>query len=133
VGTIAYLANPIAYNAFARGSWSTLVVFGAAPWVLRQLARSLDARPFRSEARGGSFVHRAVGLGLLLALLMAFVPFGIVIVWLAVVGLVLGSLVAGDGRGLVRLVGVAALGSLIAAVLNLPWLVTFLRNESTWS
>ena len=43
VGTIAYLANPVAYNAFARGSWSTLVLFAAAPWVLRQLARSIDA------------------------------------------------------------------------------------------
>ena len=133
VGTIAYLANPVAYNAYARGSWSALVAFAAAPWIFQQIAAQSRRAPFRAEFQGGSFAHRAIGLGLLLALVAAFVPFAFALVWITVAGVVLGSLVSGDGRGLVRLLGITAVASVIAAVLNLPWFVTFVRSEATWS
>jgi GT2 family glycosyltransferase len=134
VGTVVYAANPIPYNAYSRGSWSTLVVYAAAPWILVLLARTLGVRPFhRMVPRGGSLLHRGLGLGLLLAVVGAFVPFVVVLVWVIAVGLVLGSLVVGDGRGLGSLLGGTALASLVAFVLHVPWSLSFLRGDPTWS
>jgi GT2 family glycosyltransferase len=133
-GTVVYLANPVPYNAFARGSWSALVVYAAAPWLLRLLARSLEARPFqRTSRRGGSLAHRALGAGLLLAVFAAFVPWALVVLWVMVIGLVLGSLVAGDERGVARLIGVAAVATVVAVVLNVPWTFSFVRGQPTWA
>jgi GT2 family glycosyltransferase len=134
VGTVVYLANPIPYNALARGSFSALVAYATAPWLFAQLARSLEARPFvRSSRRGGSVAHRALGTGFLVAVIAAFVPWAIILMWIVVVGLVVGSLVAGDGRGVPRLMGVTAGATAIAFVLHAPWTFTFLRDNPTWS
>jgi GT2 family glycosyltransferase len=133
-GTIIYLASPVPYNALARGSFSALAVFAAAPWLFAAIARSLEARPYQSGARrGGSRAHQALGAGLLLAAVAALVPWAIVLVWIVVVGFVLGSLVAGDGRGVWRMTIVAAGATVIAVVLHVPWTFSFVRGEPTWA
>jgi GT2 family glycosyltransferase len=133
-GTVVYVANPVPYNALARGSLSALAVYTAGPWLLMLLARSLEARPFQySGATGGSRAHRMLGTGLLLAAVTAFVPWAVVVLWVVVAGLVVGSLVAGDGRGIVRLLTVAAGATAIAVVLHAPWTFSFVRGEPTWS
>jgi GT2 family glycosyltransferase len=134
VGTVVYLANPVPYNAVARGSWSALVVYSCLPWIIVLLARTLEARPFqRTGRRGGSAAHRALGLGMLVAVVAALVPWTIALLWILIVGLVVGSLVAGDARGIGRLTGVAAVGTVVALVLNAPWTFTFVRGHPAWS
>jgi GT2 family glycosyltransferase len=41
-----YLAIPVPYNALARGSWSGLVAYAAAPWVMLMLGRASGVAPF---------------------------------------------------------------------------------------
>lgn len=134
VGTLAYLANPVPYNAYARGAWSVLVAYAAAPWLFAVVARTLEARPFHRATRtGGSFSHRVLGVGMLLALITAFVPFGFALLWVLIAGIVIGSFVAGDGRGTGRLVAVGALATVVAFVLHLPWSTSFVRGSTTWA
>jgi GT2 family glycosyltransferase len=134
VATVVYAATPVAYNAYAQGSWSALAMFAAAPWLLGALARASAARPFTLGPRtAASFRLRCLTLGLFVAVVCAAVPFALVALWLATLGLVVGSLVAGDNRGIARLAGTSAVASVVAFVLHLPWSLSFLRGNPTWA
>ncbi|HEV8296668.1 MAG TPA: glycosyltransferase family 2 protein, partial [Acidimicrobiales bacterium] len=132
VATVVYAAAPVAYNAYAQGSWSALIAFAVAPWMLAALARAIGARPF-AAGRGVSLRYRCLTLGLLVAFATAAVPFMLVVLWLAAGGLVVGSLVAGDNRGVGRLVATSAAGSAVALVLHVPWTFSFIRGNPTWA
>lgn len=133
-GTAVYLALPVATNGYAHGSLSVLVSFAASPWILGALARLVGTAPYApSGTRGGSFLHRVVALGLLVALAAAFVPALAPLVALVGIGLLVGALVSGDGRGIAALAAGTVLAGVLAFVLLAPWSVSFVRGDLTWS
>ena len=46
VALVAYLANPLPYDALVRGRWDGLLAYGALPWVLALLLASTAVEPF---------------------------------------------------------------------------------------
>jgi GT2 family glycosyltransferase len=133
-GTAVYLAVPVAANGYAHGSLSVLVCYAAAPWLLGAFGRLVGTAPFvPAGRRGGSFRHRVVALGLLVALVAAFVPFAVAVVALVAFGLLVGALVAGDGRGIAALVAGTFGAVVLAFVLHLPWSLSFLRDGASWA
>ncbi|MGH9101327.1 MAG: glycosyltransferase family 2 protein, partial [Acidimicrobiales bacterium] len=146
--TIAYLALPLAVDALARGRWEGLVAYAATPWILLQLARSSGLEPFgvptsASPARAAgatgtgtsfgtpttwrqSFAGRVLALGALEAVAMSFAPAMVVVVLASGAGLVCGSFVVGGVRRAARAGAVACGGTVVAAVLCTPWVVSTL-------
>lgn len=125
---LVYAAVPVPYNALAHGDWPALAAYAAAPWVLALLGRLSDAWPFPptvSRRIGG----RVVGVGLLVALVAAFVPSWLLIVPLVGVGLAVGSLLAGQVAAAARTLVVAVLAAVVAAVLLLPWSLGVLHSR----
>lgn len=123
----AYAALPLGYNAVANGSWSGLVAWAAAPWILRRLAQATGDQPFVG------LPARVVTFGIGLALIGALVPFVVALPVLAAVGLALGGAVVGRTAGALRALGFALGGALLAAVLNLPWTLDFLPPGAEWA
>ncbi|MDQ1437918.1 MAG: hypothetical protein QOK43_1547 [Acidimicrobiaceae bacterium] len=128
---VVYLAIPVPYNALARGRWSGLLLYGAAPWLLARLAEVTGLEPFSLRTE-----HRALAiarLGLLLALLTAFVPAVPFVTLLLAAALVIGSLPAG-GAGRAMTAVVTTLGAtVVAIVLLFPWSLDFLLPGTQWS
>ena len=131
VGLVTYLAIPLPYDAIARGRWGGLMVWAAAPWIVRVLMRSMAAEPF--DGPRPSRRRTIVGIGLVLAVLAAFVPIMVVVVPVIAVGLALGGLLVGQPRGGGRIVGTALGASALAIVLHLPWTLDFVLPGSQWS
>ena len=128
-----YLAIPLPYNALARGRWSGLLLYGAAPWILARLATVSGLEPFGDPARPPARGLAVLRLGVILAVLTAFVPVAPVVVLLLAVALVVGSMAAG-GAG--RAVGAvtAVLGAVgVTVVLLFPWSLDFLLPGTEWS
>ncbi len=117
---LLYAASPVPYNAISGGSLSALFLFAALPWVLRHLIGVSGSVVFKHPGRRSVSV---VGLLALLTLVGAFVPWVGVTFLVVVVGLVFGSFLAGDMRGVPALLGVAAVALAGAALLNLPHLL----------
>ena len=131
VGLVTYLAIPLPYNAIATGRWGGLLVWSAAPWLVRAIATAGGGAPF-GELRVSR--RRAVlSLGLVLALLGAFVPFVLAVALVIAVGLVIGGIVAGRPGGGLRMLGTTVAASLVAIVLHLPWTLDFVLPGSEWS
>ena len=133
VAALFYAATPVAYDAFAAGSLTALVVYASVPWIFRSLARSLGTAPFGDHHTYRPFSFRVLTFGLLIAVVGAFVPFIVIVVAVIVVGLVLGSLFAGDERGLAAMACVALSAVVVAAVMHLPWTDSLLRAPRTWA
>jgi len=140
VGVIAYLAVPLPYNALAAGRWEGLLAYAAAPWILSLMFRLCRQEPFADssgELHGGPFGSAAfrldvLKLGLLLAVVSAFVPsIGLVAV-LACGGVLVGSALTGQVTGAARaMVGVlVAVG--VAAILLVPWSLDLITSGN-WS
>ena len=133
VAGMAYLAMALPYDALATGRWGALVLYAGMPWVLARLFAATGIGPFGARAEqpppeAGWFArHPALssmlGLGVLEAVLISFVPAAAFVVVLAAVGLVLSSLVFGDGRQTGRALGIAAGSTVVAGVICLPWLI----------
>ena len=130
VALAAYLANPVPYNALANGVWDALLLYGAVPWLIQAVLAGARLTPFGSsesipspDLRRPSFFREVLVVGLLLGLVVAMVSEALTVVALVLVGLVLGSALAGTSDGTVRIVQVALAGAAVAAVLNLPWLL----------
>jgi len=131
VGVIAYLAVPLPYNSLARGRWGGLLAYAVAPWLLAALLRLTGLAPFRSAppASGADDTPNwrdVVLLGLGLALVAAFVPSIALALVVAALGLLLGSLIAGQPTA----ASTAFLGALgaagVALVLLVPWSIELL-------
>ncbi|MBW3557106.1 MAG: glycosyltransferase [Actinobacteria bacterium] len=62
LGAVLYAAIPIPYDALARGRWSGLVAYAAAPWLLARLLRATGLAPFGAPtaAEDQPVVRRAV-------------------------------------------------------------------------
>ncbi|HEV3495005.1 MAG TPA: hypothetical protein VHA34_01500, partial [Actinomycetes bacterium] len=137
---IAVLAVPLPYNALARGRWTGLLAYAAMPWFLLLLARLTDIEPFRTGTltgdsrgrRGPPRWRRWLVLGVPLAAVSTFVP-GMPLALLATaLGLLLGSLLAGQPGAAVRAVAAAVGAAVVAFVLLLPWSVS-LAVPGGWS
>jgi len=137
---VLYAAIPLPYNALARGQWGGLLLYAAAPWVLARLARATALAPF-GPRRGTaaprlpvrSLPAQAVALGLLTAVVTAFVPLAPLLVLAMAVLLVVGSLLVGGALDALRAVAVAAGAAVVAVVLHLPWAADLLRPDGAWS
>lgn len=137
-----YLAIPVPYNAMARGSWSGLLVYAAAPWILLALGRASGVAPFGPaladpDDKGPARVRRRpvgliFGMGLTLAIVAAFVPFVIVLTVAMALAIAVGSLLCFRVAGVARLLVITAAASLVAVALNAPWSLELITADSTW-
>jgi GT2 family glycosyltransferase len=214
-GAVLYAGLPLPYDALARGRWSGLIAYAAAPWILGRLlratglapfgappddeatARRVPSRPARepraldaiedllgAEAgtldaidaeelrvavaalvghhhlhegeggdddvpygsrvpsppspspwvrRPGTLVSQAVAMGVLLAVVGAFVPSVALSTLLVGVGLVLGSALVGETAHGARGLAVGFVASVVAAVLLVPWTFELLLPGATWA
>ncbi len=142
IAGVAYLAVAVPYNALALGRWGALVVYAGGPWVLARLFRATAASPYRigraSVPTGSSDVHRsglgamvgrhpswrsALALGLIEAVMIAFVPAAAIVVVLAALALVISSAIFRDLRSTRRALGLALASTGVAALICLPWVV----------
>jgi GT2 family glycosyltransferase len=133
---VVYLAIPLPYNALARGRWSALLFYGAAPWLLSRLAEITGLEPFGRAPDNPGGPPRSLmilRLGLLVVLLAAFVPVAPLLVLVLAVALVIGSLVGGGAPRAVSAVSAAAATLVLSVVLLFPWSLDFLLPGSEWS
>ena len=129
---VAYAAIPLPYNALSNGRLDGLVAYAVMPWVVGRLARASGLAPFsRSEQAG--WKGEVLGLGLVLAIAMAFTPFVAALVLGVALCIVLASILAGGVRGSFRALGVAVGGVAVAFVLNVPWALGVARPGADWS
>jgi GT2 family glycosyltransferase len=149
VAMAVYLAIPLPYNALARGRWSALLLYGSVPWLLTRLAQATGLPPFAQSPApfpgtvptagtvlGNSGPGRLVQvarLGLLVALLSAFVPSAPLLVLALALALVVGSLAVGGAGAAGRAVVAAAGAVAVAVVVLFPWSLDFLLPGSSWS
>lgn len=138
-----YLAIPVPYNALASGSWSGLLMYAVSPWILLVLGRATGVAPFGPvHATPGEGLHGSnrrkllplvLGLGILLGVVGAFVPFVLVVVAVVTLAYVVGSLLCFRVAGISRLVLVALSACAVALALNAPWILDLARSDSPWS
>ena len=145
-----YLAIPVPYNALARGSWSGLLAYAAAPWVLLVLGRASGVAPFgpvrldtddpddsgtpgatapAPRRRLGGLV---LGLGLLLALVAAVVPSFVVMAAVMGGAVALGSVFCFRLAGVVRILAVTVGAVVVAVAMHLPWSLELITAPSWW-
>jgi len=123
VAVVVYLAVPLSYDSLARGHWDGLVAYAAAPFLLRHLGRLAGLPPFAAEGDVGPTRRRVEILGLVLALavLGAFVPSIGLAVLLTSIGILVGSLLAGEAEKAARGVAATVVALVGAILLLLPW------------
>lgn len=119
---VLYAASPVPYNAIAGGSVQALLLYALLPWIFASVASLMKPRVF-GMTRGRNTA--VVSLVTLLAFLTAFSPFAGALVAVVVVGVVVGSLLAGDMRGVPGVVVGTLVALAGAALLNLPFLSGF--------
>ena len=108
------------------------MAWSATPWLVAALARAGGDAPFdRDPTR--AWWRDVLGLGLLTALAAAAVPVAVFAPIVLAVALVLGGLVAGRFAGAGRMLATAALATLVAVVLHLPWSLSALLPDATWA
>ena len=120
---VAYLAVPLSYNSLARGHWDGLIVYAAAPFLLRRIGRLAGLAPFASDDDDDP-AHRRVeilGFALVLAALGTFVPSIAIAVLLIAIGLLVGSIAAGEAGSVTRGLAGTAVAVAVATLLLLPW------------
>ncbi len=141
VAAVLYLVVPLPYDAFANGRWDALLVYAACPWIVGRLARASGASGFETVASERtlppwrrSIAGRALGLGVLEALLTSVAPTGAVLTLVVTVGLAIGSLVVwrGGPRSAGRIVAVGGGATLFTAVLLAPWSASVLVGPARW-
>ncbi|HEX4082612.1 MAG TPA: hypothetical protein VHX40_06560, partial [Acidimicrobiales bacterium] len=134
VAAVCYLGLSLPYDALAQGRWDGLIAYAAVPWILARLASAAGLRPFGDAGSdpapgsgGGGWRRRVVGqvvvLGAIEGVTVAVAPATAVVVLLCGAGIVVGSLLVGEGRRSLRALGVAAGSTVVAAVLCLPWVI----------
>jgi hypothetical protein len=149
VAGLAYLAMALPYNALALGRWGALVVYAGAPWVFATVLRSTGLEPFVRRVVAplppgesvdgvpvstGAWASRhgllggALALGVLEAVLMAFVPAAAPAVVLIALAVVLSSLLFGDGAATGRAVRLSLGSTAVALLICLPWAIGVLSS-----
>jgi len=139
VGASIYFASPVPYSALRSGSWSGLILYGTLPWLLVYLSQAGKLSPFGAVGgpRGrnvlpSNWLREALGLGILIGFMIAFVPFASIEILVIVSSIFVGSLLAGWPSGTIRLASVLSLGAIIAIAINLPWLIDSVLFDPSW-
>jgi GT2 family glycosyltransferase len=133
VALLAYVANPLPYDAVAQGRWGVLALYAAAPTVVGLLARAAGVAPF-GDAEGPAWPglrirttrQLVLALGMLTAVVAAVLPSAVAIVPGMALALAVGSAVAYRGHGSARMVTVGAGAALLAVLVHLPWSLDYL-------
>lgn len=130
----AYGLNPVVLNAVAEGRLQALMVYGAAPWVVRRIARGAGVAPFDDPGRDRPPWWRQVaGIGLALALVAAVSPLGAAILVVTVALLAAALLLAGERVGARRMLSLLGMGTLLAVPVVGPWLLAALTRGDAGS
>jgi hypothetical protein len=130
---VVYAAVPLPYDALSRGNWGGLLLYAAAPWLLARLVAACGDLPSAHGPVVRRRDRRAIaGLGLLVALLAAFVPLVVLLVPVLALALVVGAVLTGGGRRAFGALGVAISAALVAVVLHVPWSLDFALPGSDW-
>lgn len=114
-----YAASPLPYNAIAGGSMQALLLYALLPWIFASMVSIMRPGSFGLDRSRNSAI---VSLLVTLAFLVAFSPVGAAVFALVIIGLVAGSLLGGDMRGVPTLVIGAVIALAGAVALNLPYL-----------
>jgi GT2 family glycosyltransferase len=130
---LAYVANPLPYDAVAEGRWGVLAVYATAPTLVGLLARAAGVAPFgdaEGEAWGGLRIRTTrqlvLAVGMLTAVVATVLPSAVAIVPGMALALAVGSALAYRGHGSARMVAVGAGGALVAVLVHLPWSLDYL-------
>jgi GT2 family glycosyltransferase len=146
---VAYAAVPLPYDGLATGRWSVVAAYAAAPWLLGRLARASAVAPFphsgcsyavydrtaapssRSEASSERPLwQNTVAAGLVTGVAGLLVPQAPALALLVGAALVIGGVLAFQGRGIGRLVTASLGAALVAALLHLPALIDVVRSRT---
>ena len=130
VAVVVYAAVPLPYNDIARGHWRGLLLYGAFPWMLGRLLRATGLEPFGDRS---SWRDHVLPLGVLVAVVTAFVPAAPLVLVLTALAVVLGAALAGEARDSARMVGLSSGATAVAAVLLFPWSLDFALPGSQWA
>ena len=140
VAVLVYLSVPVPYDALRAGRLAPLAAFAVVPWVVRRLAGAQGVAPYGIRGGDAGPGTRLRGLwsevlvtGLVLAAAVAVDPTLAVPVSMVVVGLVVGTVLAGNVAGLWRLLLVTTVGIAVAALLHLPLMLELLAGRSIGS
>ncbi len=152
-----YAAIPLPFNALAQGRWAGLVLYAATPWMLHIVLHASAAGPWgagrgddrqvddrqvddRQVDAGEQTGRPVLALGLILAVVAAFVPMALLLLLVVSVLVVIFGWVAGPSgtKGMRRgdtspsVVGLVAGASGLAAALHAPWLVGMAIGGARW-
>jgi hypothetical protein len=122
--SIAYTVNPIVRSAIAEGQLGPLVCFALAPFVLSALMRAATTPPDRR-----SRAHSVLTVALLLTIAGSMWPPAFLFALLVAAAFVAALPLVGGRRTANRAAVVAALGTLGAVVLALPWFLSLLGAD----
>ncbi|MCL2393743.1 MAG: hypothetical protein FWC87_03555, partial [Acidimicrobiaceae bacterium] len=125
---IVYALVPVPYNALAHGNWPGLLAYAGAPFALSMIGRLSDQVPFPPTGTR-AVLGRTVGVGVLIALVSAFVPSWLLVVPVMGAALSVGSLLAGQTRSALRTFAVSLAASVVGFVLLLPWSASVLQSR----
>ena len=136
VAVLVYLSVPLPYDALREGRLAPMAAFAVVPWVVRRLVGAQGVAPYGIRGGEAGPGTRLRGLwsevlvtGLLLAAVAAVDPMLAVPVLMVLVGLVLGTILAGSLAGLGRLLLVTMAGVVVAGLLHLPLVLELLAGR----
>ncbi len=152
VAGLAYLSMALPYNALALGRWDALVVYAGGPWILSRLVRSTRTAPYSDDPETDDRwattvetdadplptgvvatmsrwtaahpeVRPMIALGLIEAVMVAFVPAAAIVVVLAALALLLSSAFFGDIGETRRALRLALGATVVTVFICLPWVI----------
>jgi len=139
-GALIYFATPVSYHSLASGSWDGLILFGCLPWALIFLARASKSSPFGPvggpaglAAYEPDIFREVLTFGFMMGVVCSFSPLVVVAVIASMVFLCAGSLIAGWPLGFNRMASVLIMSCIVAASLNLPWIIDYFLSDPSWS
>jgi GT2 family glycosyltransferase len=125
LAALAYGVNPLPRNAIAHGALGPLVCFALAPFALHALVRASAA-----EAGRRTGLHAGLALALLLAVAGAVWPPALLLGCGVALAFVLAWPFSGDSMVVLRACLGAALATVVAFVLLVPWSASLLGADA---
>ncbi len=138
---VVYAAVPLPYTAIASGRWGVLATYGAMPWALDLVRRisglsTVEGRLNTDDSvadavvrvPGAQRLRMTIALGMITALLAAFVPVFPAVLLVAAALIVLATIVARGSMSVFAGLFAAVIAAVIAFVLNLPWSASLIRT-----
>ncbi len=129
LAAVTYAVVPLAYNALSKGDWEGLVAYAAAPWVLSRMVELSASIPVPRGA-SAALVSKVLVLGALVGATATSAPSFFYVALIVGIGLVAGSVVAGDTAPVVRLAAGTVTAVAVGFVLSLPWSATVISSPT---